>query len=428
MRTAQIAKSIAAPTRVRYHVLLLTFCITFMMYMDRSVVGAATPAIMREFHIDKIGMGWSSSMFNWAYALFQVPGGWLADSFGPRLVLACALGWWSIFTSATGLTYNALSLAVTRFFFGVGEAAAFPSSSRALVGWLPARQRAFGQGFQHAGSRLGAAMAPLIVTYLMIHLSWRWSFYLLGMIGVGWAIVWYAYYRDDARRHYAVNEEELRLIGSSAKTRSRPDVPWRRILSSPDMWYLSAMYFCYGWVLWLYLQWLPSYFLEARHFSAVKTGFAASIPLLAATVTNVGGGWISDKLTARWDDVRRGRTRVSVLGFAIAGLALVPGVLVQNNMMSLAWLTIALAGLELTVAVSWAICIDIGGEFSGSVSAVMNMLGNLGGAVAAVAIGYLATLLGWNWPFLTASTFCLIAALLATRINCLRLHNENQSR
>jgi MFS family permease len=432
VRTAQTAQfpaapTIVAPTRARYIVLLLTFCITYMMYVDRAVLGSATPAIMREFHMDKIAMGWSSSTFNWAYALFQVPGGWLADRYGPRLVLACALAWWSIFTSATGLVYSAISLAVTRFFFGVGEAAAFPSSSRALVGWLPVGQRAFGQGFQHAGSRLGAAMAPLMVMFLIARLNWRWVFYLLGITGVLWAIVWYRYYRDDPRQHASVNKEELLVIHVGPQIRApevKPAVPWRRILASRNLWYLSAMYFCYGWVLWLYLQWLPSYFIEARHFSAIKTGFAASVPLLAATVTNVAGGWISDRLAAHWGDLCRGRTRVSLLGFSIAGLALIPGVLVRNNVISLAWLTIALAGLEFTVAVSWAICIDIGGEFSGSVSAVMNMLGNLGGAVAAVAIGYLATLLGWNWPFLTASMFCLIAALLATRIN-LRLHNED---
>ena len=408
------------PTCVRYNVLILTFCITFMMYVDRAVMGSATPYIMQEFHLTKIGMGWSASAFNWSYALFQVPGGWLADRYGPRLVLACALAWWSIFTSATGLSYSALSLACARFFFGVGEAAAFPASSRALVRWLPVGQRAFGQGFQHAGSRFGAALAPLIVMFLIARLNWQSVFYVLGAVGVLWAMVWYYYYRDDPREHTAVNAEEVRFIdvgpqlgGRSAKH----PVPWRCILASRDLWYLSAMYFCYGFVLWLYLQWLPTYFIEARHFTKIKTGLAASIPLLAATVTNIAGGWISDKLARRWKDLRRGRTRVSVIGFTIAGLALAPGVLVQNNLISLGWITMALAALELTVAVSWAICLDIGGEFTGSVSAVMNTLGNLGGAVAAVVIGYLSTLLGWNWPFLTASCLCIMAALLATRIN-----------
>ncbi len=391
-----------------------------MMYVDRAVMGSATPSIMREFHLTKTEMGWITSAFNWSYALFQVPGGWLADRYGPRLVLAGALAWWSIFTSATGLSYNAMSLAIARFFFGVGEAAAFPSSSRALVRWLPVSQRAFGQGFQHAGSRFGAAVAPLIVMFLILRLNWQSVFYILGVTGILWAIVWYKYYRDDPREHGAVNSEEIHLIGVGPQFQVRPakgPVPWGCILASPDLWYLSAMYFCYGWVLWLYLQWLPTYFIEARHFTAIRTGLAASIPLLAATVTNVAGGWLSDKLARRWSDLRRGRTRVSVIGFGIAGLALVPGVLAHNNIISLAWITIALAGLELTVAVSWAICLDIGGEFTGSVSAVMNMLGNLGGAVAAVAIGYLADLLGWNWPFLTASFLCIVAALLATRIN-----------
>src|SRR5262249_23523372 len=154
-------------------------------------------------------------------------------------------------------------------------------------------------------------------------------------------------------------------------------------------------YFCYGWVLWLYLQWLPTYFVEARHFTAIKTSLATAAPLLVATATNIAGGWISDKLARHWGDLRRGRTRVSVIGFVIAGVALISGVLVHDNLISLGWIAMALAGLELTVAVSWAICLDIGGEFTGSVSAVMNMLGNLGGAIAAVAIGYLSTLLGW---------------------------------
>src|SRR5882724_2633204 len=133
-------------SRTRYRVLGLTFLVAFVMYMDRVCMGTAAPIIMREFGLDKITMGWSVSAFNWAYALFQIPGGWMADRYGPRVVLAGALAWWSLFTAATGLSFNAWSLTATRFFFGIGEAAAFPASSRAVVGWLPVRQRAFGQG------------------------------------------------------------------------------------------------------------------------------------------------------------------------------------------------------------------------------------------------------------------------------------------
>lgn len=409
----------AAATNVRYRVLLLTFILAFIMYLDRVCMGTTAPTIMREFGLDKVTMGWAASAFNWAYALFQVPAGWMADRFGPRIVLAIALAWWSIFTAVTGLAYSATSLAVTRFFFGMGEAAAFPASSRAVVRWLPLDRRAFGQGFQHAGSRLGAALAPAIVVFLMARYDWRFVFYVFGAIGVFWAVVWYVYYRDYPEDHRAVNAAELEILrtsGFSGKT-ARKKVPWRIILRSPDLWYLSVMYFCYGWVLWMFLFWFPTYLIEARQFSQVKMGIGAMIPLLAATVTNVAGGWISDKLTRRWSDLRRGRLAVSVVGFSLAGVGLIPGVLVESPAGAIACLSIALACLELTVAVSWAISLDIGGDYSGSVSAVMNTLGNLGGALSAVVIGYLATHLGWNWPFLMASVMCLIAAMIATRIN-----------
>src|SRR5580658_3669240 len=172
---------VSRPTRVRYQVLGLTFLMAFLMYMERGAIGAAAPNIMREFRIDKITMGWSVSAFNWSYALFQVPGGWLADRFGARLVLAAAIAWWSAFTAGTGLSFNALSLAITRLLFGVGEAAAFPAGSRALARWLPVEQRAFGQGFQHSGSRLGAALAPAIVVSLMAVFGWRPVFFMFGV-------------------------------------------------------------------------------------------------------------------------------------------------------------------------------------------------------------------------------------------------------
>ena len=185
-----------AASRVRYRVLGLSFLMAFMMYLERGAIGAAAPTIMREFHVDKISMGWAISAFNWSYALCQVPCGWMADRFGPRIILAAAMAWWSVFTAATGFTFSASSLAATRFLFGMGEAAAFPAGSRALVRWLPVRRRAFGQGFQHSGSRLGAALAPALVVALIALSGWRPVFYIFGAVGIVWAVVWHAYYRD----------------------------------------------------------------------------------------------------------------------------------------------------------------------------------------------------------------------------------------
>ncbi len=409
----------APATHVRYQVLGLSFLMAFMMYMERGAIGAAAPAMMRDFHVGKISMGWAVSAFNCSYALFQVPGGWMADRFGPRIILAAAMAWWAVFTAATGFTFSALSLAATRFLFGMGEAAAFPTGSRALVRWLPVRRRAFGQGFQHAGSRLGAAFAPALVVTLAALSGWRPVFYIFGAAGIVWAIVWYAYYRDFPREHPAINDAELAILGTAGSrvpSGARPAVPWGPILRSRDLWYLSTVYFCYGWVLWLYLAWFPTYLREARHFTQLGTGLA-SLPLLAATITNVVGGVLSDRLAHQWNDLRRGRLTVSICGFAIAGIALLPGVLAAGAIAAMVCLTIALAGLELTVSVSWAICVDIGGDFSGSVSSVMNTWGNLGGGVSAVMVGYLATLFGWTSPFLLASALCLFSAFLVSRID-----------
>jgi sugar phosphate permease len=407
-------------TRVRYWVLLLTFFTSFIMYMDRVCIGTAAPYIMEDFELDKVTWGWTTSAFNAGYTMFQVPGGWLADRYGARLVLALSMGWWSVFTVAQGLSFNAASLAISRFLFGVGEAAAFPSSSRALARWLPARQRAFGQGAQHAGSRFGAAVTPPVVIFLIARLSWHWVFFIFGLIGLVWAVGWFAYYRNNPQDHPGVNEAELEILrtsGFTEKPKVKPDVPWRTILSSRNLWLISCMYFCYGWVLWLYINWLPTYLVEVRHFARDQVALATSLPLLAATVTNVLGGWTSDKLARRLGDLRRGRLFVSIAGFAIAGVSLIPAVLAEGIVTWLFCLTLALAGLELTVAVSWAICLDIGGEFSGSVSGVMNTMGNLGGTISNVAIGYLSTLFGWNSVFLVASAMCVVAACLARRVN-----------
>ena len=277
--------------------------------------------------LNKIQMGWAASAFNAAYTFFQVPAGWMADRYGPRVILGVAIAWWSVFTAATGLAYGFASFTVTRFLFGLGEAAAFPAASRAILPWLPAGRRAFGQGFQHAGSRLGAAATPPIIVFLIAHYGWRQALFAFGIIGIVLAAVWIAYFRNTPEQHSQVNTEELAILRPDgrqpATAKQKGSVPWRQILSSRDLLFLSSMYFCYGWVLWLYLYWIPTYLVEIRSFAHIKMGLAASLPLLAATLTNIVGGTLSDRLVHAWGDLRRGRVVVSVFGFAVAGIGLV---------------------------------------------------------------------------------------------------------
>jgi sugar phosphate permease len=308
---------------------------------------------------------------------------------------------------------------VYRFLFGVGEAAAFPAASRSLVPWLPLARRAFGQGFQHAGSRFGAAITPPLVVTLIAAIGWRGAFCVLGAVGFIWAAVWYVYYRNRPDEHGGVNAAELEILRESGvrpRSAMRPPTEWAPILKSRSLWALSAMYFCYGWILWMYLSWLPTYLVEDRGFSNAKMGIAASLPLLAATVANALGGWLSDALAVRWGDLRRGRVSVSTAGFLIAGAGLAPGAMASDATTALLFLTLALAGLELTVAVSWAICIDMAGEQSGTVSAIMNTCGNLGGAISGVVVGFLSTWYGWQVPLLLAAVLAVIAAALVRAV------------
>jgi MFS family permease len=193
-------------------------------------------------------MGWAISAFSWSYALCQIPGGWMADRFGPRAVLAVAMVWWSVFTAATALSFNAIWLAATRLLFGAGEAAAFPAGSRALVPWLPLQRRAFGQGFQHSGARFGAAVAPVVVVYMIALSGWRTVFYVFGGVGIAWAIGWYAAYRNTPAEHPRVDSGELALLPAVqriARSGRHRAVPWRRILRDQNLRQLSTVYFCY---------------------------------------------------------------------------------------------------------------------------------------------------------------------------------------
>lgn len=389
-------------------------------YMDRVVISAALPAIRQEFQISLEEMGAILSAFSWGYALFQLPGGWLGDRIGPRRALALIVTWWSIFTSLTALSWNAVSMSVFRFLFGVGEAGAFPIATRSLSRWMLPTERGYAQGVTHAGSRLGAAFTPPIVVTLIAAYGWRTPFFVFGLLGILWAMVWFWYYRDSPEHHPSVNEAERALIRAHLANPRSPrsaKVPWKAILLSPNVWVLSAMYFCYGYCLNVYLQWFPTYLNSYRGFELKKMGFYASLPLLAGTVGDLLGGWLSDWLGKRTGNLRLARKLVAVTGFLLAAGFIVPATLTENPYNCVWYTCAAVFGLELTVGVSWAIPLDIGSDYAGSVSAVMNTCGNIGGAVSPLALAYLVKAYGWNRPFLVAAALCVLGGLLFSRID-----------
>ena len=398
------------PTKVRHVVLGLTVAAYMITYMDRNVLAAARPAIRSELGISLVMMGWITSSFRLAYALFQLPGGWLGDRFGARRALTVVVLWWSAFTGLTAMAWNAVSMLVIQVFFGVGEAGAFPIATRSLSRWMRPTERGFAQGITHAGSRLGGAMTPAIVVLVIAKFGWRAAFLVFAIPGVLWSAVWFFYYRDTPEEHSGVNQAERDLIGGG-RTRSS-EIPWRKILSHGNLWVLAVMYFCYNFNLNVYNDWFPTYLHDSRGMTLTKMGFYASLPLFAGVLGDLAGGWVSDRVLKHTGNVNLARRWVAIAGFLLSAAATIPAIFAHDPKVSVAFYCVAFFGLEWTVGISWAVPLDIGGDFAGSVSAVMNTLGNLGGSLSAIVVTYAATLYGWNSPFLITSALCVIAAIL----------------
>jgi MFS family permease len=381
-------------------------------YMDRVNLASAVPVIQHDLGFSMITIGWIFAAFRWGYAFFQIPGGWMGDRIGGRRALSLVVVWWSIFTSLTAFTWNALSMGICRFFFGMGEAGAFPIATRSLSGWMLPTERGFAQGLTHAASRVGAALTPPLVVLLMVRFGWRTPFFLFGLIGLCWSAAWYWYYRDTPAEHRFTNAAEKSLIESSAGVRlaRTRHVPWGRILRSPSLWTLSLMYFCYGYSIDIYLDWFPKYLNDHRGFNLTQMGFYASLPLLAGAAGDIFGGTLSDRCARRFGNLKLARRAVALGGFILAAVFIIPATFTTHSTASVLYSCVAVFGLEVTVGVAWAIPLDIGGEYAGTVASVMNTFGNLGSAVSPVLLAYLVGVYGWNIPFLVCSLLCVAGA------------------
>ena len=408
----------ARPTRVRHIILALTVAAYFITYLNRVLLPNALPVIQKEFGFSLITLGLIQSCYQWAYALFQIPGGWFGDRAGPRIAMTTVVVWWSILTFITGFSMSVTMLMVCLFLIGAGEAGAFPIANRALSRWMLPGERGFAQGATHAGSRLAGALTPVLVAALIAAYTWRMPFYLFAVIGLVWAAVWYWYYRDVPREHAGVNAGERdKIIAALGDPKGRPPIPWKMILSSSQMWTVAMMYFCYGYALNVFLTYYPIYLKSARGYTLKEMGFFASLPLAAGVVGDLLGGVFSDAIIHRTGKIKFARQSVAILGFLIAAICCPLAVLEPDRYLSAALFGATVFGLELVVGNAWAVTLDIGGSFAGSCSAVMNFVGNLGGAIMATVTVFIVNSLGWNWAFYAVSIMAVIGAVLFSRID-----------
>ncbi len=406
------------PSRGRWYVLLLISVMYLITYLDRVNISTAAPQISKEFGFDKITMGVIFSAFVWAYALFQVPGGWLSDRFGARGVLTGVVAYWSIMTAATAAAFSGGSFILVRFLFGVGEAGAFPGATRAMQLWYPRRERGLVQGVTHSASRLGAAIAPPIVVLIMSELGWRPVFYICGAVGLLWSLWWALSYRNLPEEHHLVNQAELETIrgrGPNGEINPPPmekqtNVPWGTLVRSGNMWAIMFAYFTYVYCLWIFLSWLPSYLIEFRHFTLIKVGLFASLPLLAGVVGDTVGGVATDWLLKSTGSAKIGRRAVAITGLLGCAVCIVPAALTENAYVAVYCLTASMFFLEFTIGPSWAVPMDTGGKYSGTVSGMMNMAGNFGGAISPIVFGALVQVGSWEAPFIVAAALLVVGA------------------
>jgi sugar phosphate permease len=321
------------------------------------------------------------------------------------------------------MVWNFGSLLVVRFLFGIGEAGAFPNATRAFSTWIPATERGFAQGLTHAFARLGGAVTPVIVVAIMSAWGWRQAFYISAAIGLVWAAGWYVWYRDTPSKYRerwgGINQAEMEVINRGKLARgAAPKLPFRRLLKSKHMWALCVSYFCYCYTVWIYLTWLPTYLVEGRGFTIVRMGIFAGLPLLAGTIGDTLGGWLSDKLWIHTKNGRFSRRVVAMFGLLVGAALMIPGAVTSSPSAAVFFLACALFGLEMAVGVYWAVCLDIGSEYAGTVSGMMNSVGNLGAAISPFLFGIIVQYTGsWVYPFVVASGLLVIGAGLWLRIN-----------
>lgn len=375
------------------------------------------------------------SAFTLAYSIFEVPSGWMGDVFGPRLVLTRIVLWWSGFTMLTGAAWNYASLLVTRFLFGAGEAGAFPNMARAFSRWFPACERGKANGILFVGSRAGGALAPVTAFLLIDHVGWRRSFVIFGAIGVMWAVAWYRWYRDEPSDHPSVNAQELQWIrqdhreavvhgsGSAPHRRSNESagacddvqIPWRAILTSRNLYAICGMYFAFGYGLYFYFTWLPTYLLKVLGFSAFAGGLFAGLPFVLAGAANVAGGSLTDRLARRYG-LRVARCWLGCVCFAGSAVMLVVAMQTDQRIARAVLIALALASADFALSACWAVCLDVGRRYAGIVTGFMNTFGNLGGFLGPMVVGYAVT--RWNsWaiPFyISAVVYAMGAALWLT--------------
>ena len=401
--------------KFRHRLLILLGVVAVITYLDRVCIAVAGPRIQHDLNFSPAAWGWVVGIFAFAYAVFEIPTGSLADKYGSRRVLTRIVIWWSIFTSLTGFASSFWLLLLIRFLFGAGEAGAFPNFSRSVANWFPTAGRARALGIVIMTSQLGGALSPLLVVPIQVHYGWRASFYLFGILGVLWAVIWFRWYRDNPHEMPGISPAELAELGPPAASTHGP-LSWSHALRSVNFWLYLLQAFCYYYAGFFFLSWLQTYMVKSRGF-VEKQLLLSSLPFLFAAAGNFIGGFASDAFVRKFG-LRKGRSLAGSLGAGLGAVAMLAAILIPNAYASLICLAFAYGGVGFIQPTAFALSIDIAPRNAGSVAGAMNTAAQAGGFVSSVVFGYLVKLTGsYTIPMIPMIVAFAISALAWLQID-----------
>jgi MFS family permease len=389
-------------------VLILLCAMYFISYIVRQNVSTAMLEIRPEFNLNNTQAGIIFSAFGYPYLLFQIIGGQAADRFGPRATLFVSGLVWAGATVLTSFAWDFYSLLAARVLMGFGVGCTLPTATRAMQYWVQTSQRGFAQGVTHAFSRLGNALTPGLMVFLMAVVTWRGSFVVIGLAGFVWVAVWYWYFRDEPKQHPSITDAELAVLPRPHKG-PRPQIPWGPLIQR--MWPVTVTYFCYGWCLWLYLSFLLLFFKDKFMLSNGEAALFSTIVYTIGAVGNTIGGIVSDGILHKSTNIRMARIGAAVFGFVGALISLMPILYLEDKVLVAICLSAGFFFAEMIIGPMWAIPMDIAPKYSGTASGLMNSGSALAAILSPVVAGYVSDVTGDpQLPFVIAIGILMLGA------------------
>jgi len=396
-------------------VVLAMLCLMYLItYVARQNLATAGGDIRRDLGLSNSQLGQILSTFGYTYAVFQILGGWIGDRWGARRTLfVCGLVWASA-TALTGIVSGLTSLYLVRLLLGVGEGATFPVATRAMQSWTAPERRGFAQGITHAFSRVGNAITPPLVAALIAVISWRGAFVALGLVSFIWVFAWFWYFRDVPAEHAGVSPDDLARLPNAGHgvVRRQMNVPWGRLVRR--MAPITFVYFCYGWTLWMYLNWLPSYFIHEYNLKLSGSALFSATVFFAGVGGDYLGGVISDRILEATGDLKRARRDFVIVAFLCSFVFMLPVFLTHDLRLIVFSLAAAFFCAELVIGPMWSIPMDVAPKHSGTASGIMNTGSAIAAVLSPLTFGYVVDWTGnWQLPFIGSLGLLLVGSALA---------------